>query len=208
MNRPYLWNLWLLLFIPLLLRAETAALPLAPSAFAQVAGQRWESCMIIPFSEERRYQLKPRIFNFEGCMRYHPEKGLSIAYTQPTAKVFVLSPQGNLIIREPGQEDRHAPEEAAEGITVIQDLLRLDPERIRLHFNVVEDRVGPSDWQLSLSPIRSELRRFFQFIEVIGSEAHVTEVQIHNGRDRWRKMHFPTPPAPWDPEPQDIEAYF
>jgi len=164
---------------------------------------------LIPFKEIRHYRLKKTAMIFEGNMRLHEEKGISIEYTSPTPRVFILD-QGGLVIRDPEKGvEENAPEQAREIISVFVDLLRLDSKRLQEQFELsVSDSKEQDAWIVELIPKERSLMNLMQRIELHGRSNRLDAIFLKNGRERWRRFEFLSEPQEWEPTDTNLKAYF
>lgn len=165
-------------------------------------------CMEIPFQEVRHYQLKKTDMIFQGTMRMHPDHGISIEYTDPVHRLFILN-SGGLRIRQPDTGvDTLAPEEAGVMMSVFTDLLTLNKSRLEEQFSMIARAKGEDAWLLELSPGKSELRRYFMVIELEGAGDQLQSIYLQKGRSRWQRIEFKTRAKSWDPTLDDLKTYF
>ena len=167
--------------------------------------------MMIPFKEIRQYRLKKTAMIFEGNMRLNKEKGISIEYTSPTPRVFILD-QSGLVIRDPEKGvEENAPEQAREVISVFLDLLKLDTQRLYEQFEIsVSETQGQEQetWIIELIPKERSLINLMRRIELQGHAKQLDAIFLKNGRDRWRRFEFLAEPQEWDPTETNLKAFF
>ena len=146
--------------------------------------------MQVSFREIRHYQLKKTDMVFTGTMRLHPDYGISIEYSSPVSRIFILTPTGLRIRQEEASADRMAPDEAGTIVAVFLDLLQLNSDRLKEQFEMEAHANEPNQWTLELTPKTADLKRFFQVIDLEGGEDQLHAIYMQNGHARWKRIEF------------------
>ncbi len=196
------------LCLKLPLHAETVEPRSAQEILEALSESQQSDTFQIPFREVRRYQLRKTDMIFHGTLRLLENRAISIEYSDPVHRLFILDDQG-LRIREPESGlETVAPEEAGAMVSLFLDLLALDITRLQHQFSmsVLEDK--PDGWKVELIPETRELHRFVLAIDLEGEGTELKSIFLQHGRSRWKRIEFDTLPQPWTPDADSLQMYF
>lgn len=104
------------------------------------------------FAETRRNPFHRLPRRFAGVIRWVPDRGLSIHYTEPREVIIAVTPESITITRDGESRRESFMEEDGGFLTLIPRLLAWDMAWLSQHFIPAGDISGEDGWELTLSP--------------------------------------------------------
>ncbi|HVS51601.1 MAG TPA: hypothetical protein VHD62_04540 [Opitutaceae bacterium] len=129
------------------------------------------------FEERRWFTFKKTPTVLHGVARVSTERGLSLAYAGPPARIVIIDDRG-LLLREAGR-DSVPPADVRTGGPdgVLLHLLRFDLKALAEEFDISGERTGAA-WSLTLLPRTEALRRTLGQIAVAGEGTDVRRIEL------------------------------
>lgn len=189
-------------FVPMLLLLLGLGLPPAGAAELQQAGPEidnlrglveWaplltrlasQGAITSTFSEQRWFPFKKTPAKLQGEMRYSPELGLSLRYTQPDERMMILDEKG-LLMRDGKGRQKSAPSDPKNPDLAhsLLSILRFDEETLRRDFSIHGARDG-GDWRLDLIPRDKEQLKRIGVVTVWGAGDLVRRMEFRRAANQ------------------------
>jgi outer membrane lipoprotein-sorting protein len=149
--------------------------PVWKDLFTQLAPNKTRQSM---FEERRYFPFRKAPVVLRGEIRIVPERGLSLRYLEPEARILIVDSKG-LLMRDAEGRERPAPSDsrAQAATSALVHVLRFDLDALRKEFTVHGRREGEA-WALAFVP-RDE-----NFAKMIGTLA------VHGQRNTLQKIEM------------------
>jgi glycosyltransferase involved in cell wall biosynthesis len=143
-----------------------------------------QGAVMSTFSEQRWFPFKKTPARLQGEMRYSPELGLSLRYTQPEERMMILDATG-LLMRDGKGRQRNAPSDPKnpDFAHSLLSILRFDEATLRQNFSIHGIRDG-QDWRLDLIPRDKEQLRSLGVVTVWGAGELVRRMEFRRAANQ------------------------
>jgi hypothetical protein len=135
------------------------------------------------FQERRYFPFRRKPIELSGIVRLAPDRGLSLQYLAPEARIVIID-RGGVLLREGGVQ-RAAPADhrvqAATG--VMAAVMRFDPDELARDFTWAGARAGDA-WRLTLQPRDPTLAGSLGEILVSGMAGRLAEIDLVRSADQ------------------------
>ena len=143
-----------------------------------------QGSIVSNFSEQRWFPFKKTPTTLQGEMRYSPDYGLSLRYTQPEEKMMILDETG-LLMRDGKGRQRSAPSDPKnpDFAHSLLSIMRFDQETLRQNFTIHGARDG-SDWRLDLVPRDKEQLKRLGTVTIWGAGDLVRRMEFRRAANQ------------------------
>jgi outer membrane lipoprotein-sorting protein len=163
------------LVAPETLLADPANDPAWRETFAQLAPDKVRQSS---FEERRYFPFRKAPVVLKGEIRIVPDRGLSLRYLAPEARVLIVDAKG-LLMRDDLGRERAAPNDsrAQAATAALVDVLRFDLPALQKAFTVHGRRAGEA-WTLAFVPKETELANTVGTLIVSGERGALQKIEM------------------------------
>lgn len=158
------------------------------------------------FVERRRFPFKREPVTLAGEVRVSAERGLSLHYREPEARIVILDRAG-VLVREAGGRTVPADPRAAAANQALLKLLHLDLDGLAADFELYGRRDGGA-WSLALVSRTPALRRSVGTILASGEGATVRRIEIRRTEKQAIEIAIEAPRSTAAFTAEELKAFF
>ena len=130
------------------------------------------------FTERRWLAVRPEPIELKGELRFSPDHGLSLHYSDPEDQTVVVDDRG-IVVRDARGRTR-AMKSGSRATAVVQTLLpvmRFDFDKLLDEFDVAATRTG-EEWTIKLTPHDTVLQRSLGVLRITGSDESIERLEF------------------------------